>query len=273
MAFGYSPVVANVTNNVGLVAGGLTGTFGYRAELADQRRRAITLAAFAVSGALLGAVLLLTLPESTFNAVVPVLIGAALVLVVVQPWLGARLEERRRRQGVHPGRWTPLGVFAVGVYGGYFGGAQGIMLLAVLGIGLTETLQRVNALKNALSSANNITAACVFVFAAPGRLGRGRAARGRLGGRRPLRCAAGARPSAFGAPGDHRDRRDRGDRQAHGLTADTKTRPSSRSRRSGSPKHSLSVSPVNVSSTGPAATTRPSRRSSAWLVAAGSSSM
>ena len=167
VAFGYSPVVANVTNNVGLVPGGLTGTFGYRAELADQRRRVVTLAGFAVAGALLGAVLLLTLPESTFNAVVPVLIAAALVLVVVQPWLGARLAERRRRRGQHAGRWTPLGVFAVGVYGGYFGGAQGIMLLAVLGLGLAESLQRVNALKNALSSANNITAALVFVFAAP----------------------------------------------------------------------------------------------------------
>ncbi len=167
LAFGYSPVVANVSNNVGLVAGGLTGTFGYRDELADQRRRALTLVAVSVAGALVGATLLLTLPESTFNAVVPVLIAAALVLVVVQPWLAARLDERRRRRGVHPGRWAPAGVFAVGVYGGYFGGAQGIMLLAVLGIGLAETLQRVNALKNALALANNVTAATVFVFAAP----------------------------------------------------------------------------------------------------------
>jgi uncharacterized membrane protein YfcA len=167
LAFGYSPVVANVSNNVGLVAGGLTGTLGYRAELVDQRRRAVTLVAVSVAGALIGATLLLTLPESTFNAVVPVLIAAALVLVVIQPWLGARLEERRRRRGVHAGRWAPAGVFLVGVYGGYFGGAQGIMLLAILGIGLTETLHRVNALKNALATANNLTAAVVFVFAAP----------------------------------------------------------------------------------------------------------
>jgi uncharacterized protein len=167
LGFGYSPVVANVSNNVGLVAGGLTGTLGYRAELADQRRRALTLVAVSVAGALVGAALLLTLPESTFNAVVPVLIAAALVLVVIQPWLGARLEERRVRRGVHAGRWAPAGVFAIGVYGGYFGGAQGIMLLAVLGIGLTETLQRVNGLKNALAASNNLTAAAVFVFAAP----------------------------------------------------------------------------------------------------------
>jgi uncharacterized protein len=167
LGFGYSPIVANVSNNVGLVAGGLTGTFGYRNELADQRRRALTLVAVSVAGALVGATLLLTLPESAFNAVVPVLIAAALVLVVLQPWLGARLDERRRRRGLHAGRWTPAGVFAVGVYGGYFGGAQGIMLLAILGIGLTEALQRINALKNALAAANNVTAAIVFVFAAP----------------------------------------------------------------------------------------------------------
>jgi uncharacterized membrane protein YfcA len=167
LAFGYSPVVANVSNNVGLVAGGLTGTFGYRHELVGQERRAASLVGVSVAGALLGAGLLLTLPASTFEAVVPVLIAAALVLVVMQPWLGARLEERRKRSGRHAANWTPVAVFAVGVYGGYFGGAQGIMLLAILGIGLTETLQRVNALKNALGTANNLTAATVFVFAAP----------------------------------------------------------------------------------------------------------
>jgi uncharacterized protein len=167
LAFGYSPVVANVSNNVGLVAGGLTGTFGYRDELTGQKRRAYRLVAVSVAGALLGAALLLTLPESTFNAVIPVLIAAALVLVVVQPRLAARLEERRRQRGLHSAGWTPAAVFAVGVYGGYFGGAQGIMLLAVLGIGLTETLQRVNALKNVLGTSNNLTAAIVFVFAAP----------------------------------------------------------------------------------------------------------
>ena len=167
LGFGYPPVVANVSNTVGLVPGGLAGTHGYRAELSGQRRRAVSFAAASVAGALVGAGLLLALPESAFKAVVPYLIAGALALVLAQPWLAARLEARRRRRGFHGSRLTPLALFAIGVYGGYFGAGQGILLLAVLSLGLTETLQRVNALKNVLGTATNLTAAIVFVAAGP----------------------------------------------------------------------------------------------------------
>jgi uncharacterized protein len=167
LGFGYAPVVANVSNTVGLVPGGVTGSIGYRSELAGQKRRAVSLAGASVTGALAGAGLLLALPASTFKVVVPYLIAGALVLVVAQPWLAARLEARRRRRGFSGGRWTPAALFAVGVYGGYFGAGQGILLLAVLGLGLAERLHRVNALKNVLATATNLTAALVFVVLGP----------------------------------------------------------------------------------------------------------
>jgi uncharacterized membrane protein YfcA len=163
LGFGYPPVQANVSNTIGLVPGGLSGTVGYREELAGQRRRSVVLGAATFVGAIVGATLLLTLPASAFKTIVPVFIAGALVLVVLQPWLSRRLESRG---GVHGHWWTPAAVFAVGVYGGYFGAAQGILLLAVLGVSLTETLQRVNALKNVLATLANIVAAVIFVFAA-----------------------------------------------------------------------------------------------------------
>jgi hypothetical protein len=164
LAFGYAPVTANVSNTVGLVAGGLTGTHGYRAELAGQKRRASRLAAFSVAGAVTGAILLLALPSAAFKAIVPAFIGIALLLVVAQPLLGARLEARRAR-GLRGGRWLPAALFAVGVYGGYFGAAQGILLLSVLGLAITESMQRVNGLKNLLATATNLVAALVFIVA------------------------------------------------------------------------------------------------------------
>jgi uncharacterized protein len=165
LAFGYAPVTANVSNTVGLVPGGFTGTYGYREELTGQRRRAVRLGAFSVAGAITGAILLLALPSAAFKAIVPVFIGIAVVLVVLQPWLAARLEARRAR-GVHGGPWLPAGLYGIGVYGGYFGAAQGILLLAVLGLALTEPMQRVNGLKNVLATATNLVAAVVFVAVA-----------------------------------------------------------------------------------------------------------
>jgi uncharacterized membrane protein YfcA len=163
LGFGYPPVQANVSNTIGLVPGGVSGTLGYRRELAGQERRSVFLGAATFAGAIVGATLLLTLPASAFKAIVPVFIAVALVLVVAQPWLSKRLESRR---GVHGHWWTPVAVFAVGVYGGYFGAAQGILLLAVLGVSLSESLQRVNALKNVLATLANLVAAVIFVFAA-----------------------------------------------------------------------------------------------------------
>ena len=117
-------------------------------------------------GALIGAALLLTLPASAFKTIVPFFIGCALVLIVLQPWLSTRLEARRRRHRPHGGPWTAAGLVATGMYGGYFGAGQGILLLAVLGLALADSLQRVNALKNVLATLTNVAAAIVFAFAA-----------------------------------------------------------------------------------------------------------
>lgn len=163
LGFGYAPVQANVSNTIGLVPGGFSGTLGYREELSGQRRRSVFLGAATFVGAIIGATLLLTLPASAFKAIVPGFIACALVLVVAQPWLSKRLEARR---SVHGHWWTPIAVFAIGVYGGYFGAAQGILLLAVLGVSLSESLQRVNGLKNVLATLANLVAAVIFVFAA-----------------------------------------------------------------------------------------------------------
>jgi uncharacterized protein len=163
LAVGYSPVVANVSNTLGLVPGSVSGAIGYRAELAGQRRRTLVLGSASLLGGITGAVLLLSLPGSAFEAIVPVLIALALVLVVLQPRLARALAARRpARPHGGPGLWA--GVFGTGVYGGYFGAAQGVILLALTGIAIPEHLQRLNALKNVLAALVNGVAAVVFVF-------------------------------------------------------------------------------------------------------------
>jgi uncharacterized protein len=165
LGFGYPPVVANVSNTVGLVPGSATGAFGYRRELSGQRQRILPLAAASVLGGISGAVLLLSLPASAFKAIVPVFIAAALVLIIIQPRLSEALEHRRKPHG-RAGPLATVGVFASGVYGGYFGAAQGILLLAILGLALDEDLQRINALKVVLAGLVNLVAGIVFVLAA-----------------------------------------------------------------------------------------------------------
>jgi len=167
LAFGYAPVVANVSNTLGLVPGSATGAFGYRRELAGQRARALPLAAASVSGGVCGAVLLLVLPASAFKAIVPAFIIVALLLILFQPRIGQALEKRREEKVRR--RAGPLGtaaVFGSGLYGGYFGAAQGILVLAILGLSLDEELQRINALKVVLTGLVNFVAALVFVIAA-----------------------------------------------------------------------------------------------------------
>ncbi|MFI0354435.1 sulfite exporter TauE/SafE family protein [Actinomadura sp. 9N407] len=166
LALGYPPVVANVSNNVGLVSGNLSGAYGYRRELKGQRGRLLRLGSASLIGALAGGLLLLSLPPEAFDIIVPGLIMIALVLVVVQPrlqgWLQARREgmERHRPDG-GPALW--LGVLATGVYGGYFGAAQGIVLIAILGLALDDDLQRLNGAKNAMAAVVNGTAALLFI--------------------------------------------------------------------------------------------------------------
>jgi len=164
LAIGLPPVVANVSNTVGLVPGSVSGAWGYRRELAGQVPRLLRLGAATFSGAVVGAVLLLVLPEAAFAAIVPVLILVACVLVVVQPWLVRWLGERPR--GDHGGPLLWLLIFVTGAYGGYFGAGQGVLLIGVLGLGLNETLQRVNAAKNVLAGVANLAAGVIFAFVA-----------------------------------------------------------------------------------------------------------
>jgi uncharacterized membrane protein YfcA len=166
LAFGYAPVTANVSNTVGLVPGSVSGAFGYRRELAGQRERALRFGTMSVLGGITGAVLLLVLPASAFAAIVPAFIGLALVLVILQPYLTSMLAKRGRGSGRHGRVLTLLAVYATGVYGGYFGAAQGILLLGILGLSLAQDLHRTNALKNVLAGLVNGVAGVFFIFAA-----------------------------------------------------------------------------------------------------------
>jgi uncharacterized membrane protein YfcA len=204
LALGYPPVLANVSNNVGLVPGVASGVHGYRAELAGQRRRMIRLGSASVCGGLVGAILLLVLPAGAFKEIVPVLIGIALAMIIFQPrlarWMAARQLARTpapaglldRDGGPVPGDDGPgatggtstvrvaarvaaqpevqvggrvlwVLVFLSGVYGGYFGAAQGVLLIGLMGVAFTDTMQRINAVKNVLAGLVNGVAALVFV--------------------------------------------------------------------------------------------------------------
>jgi uncharacterized membrane protein YfcA len=167
LAFGYAPVVANVSNTIGLVPGSVAGAFGYRRELQGQGPRVRTLAcATAAGGAGPGATLLLTLPPAAFKAIVPAFIGVALILVLAQPRLGALLRRRREHTDERIGAATLLAVYGAGVYGGYFGAAQGILLLAILGLALDDALQRLNAAKNVLAGVANLLSGAIFAIVA-----------------------------------------------------------------------------------------------------------
>jgi uncharacterized membrane protein YfcA len=166
LAFGYAPVTANVSNTIGLVPGSVSGAIGYRRELAGQRTRALRLGTMSVLGGVTGAVLLLVLPSSAFKAIVPVFIAAAIVLTVFQPRLARALAHREIDLERAGNPLASLAVFFAGVYGGYFGAAQGILLLAILGVALNQDLHRTNALKNVLAGLVNGVAGVYFVFAA-----------------------------------------------------------------------------------------------------------
>jgi uncharacterized protein len=165
LAVGYPPVVANVSNSIGLVPGSAAGAWGYRRELAGQRSRAIRLGSASLLGAIGGAVLLLELPDEAFEAIVPAFIVLALLGILFQRRLQAAVLRRSERRE-HGGPLTWLGVFVGGIYGGYFGAAQGILLLSVLGLTLDEELQRLNALKNVLAGLVNFVSGVVFVLVA-----------------------------------------------------------------------------------------------------------
>jgi len=165
--FGYPPLVANVSNTIGLVAGGFTGAHGYRRELVGLGPTLRRLVPASLLGAVTGAVLLLKLPESAFDTVVPVLIGAALLLVLLGPrlqaWAAARHPDH---DSVGRRLLMTVGIFATGVYGGYFGAAQGILFVGIMSVLMTISLQRINGLKNVLAPAVNTVAAVIFMLVA-----------------------------------------------------------------------------------------------------------
>jgi uncharacterized membrane protein YfcA len=169
LAFGVPPVTANVSNNLGLVPGSVAGAVGYRRELTGQKSRVLRLLSASFVGGLAGAVLLLVLPEGAFEAIVPVLIALGVALVIFQPRLSGLVAARaeHRPESTRDGAWWVWpGVLLTGVYGGYFGAAQGVLLMAVLGIGIDEGLQRLNAVKNVLAAVVNGVAGLLFAIVA-----------------------------------------------------------------------------------------------------------
>jgi hypothetical protein len=170
LATGLPPVTANVSNTLGLVPGAISGAIGYRRELRGQRQRVLRLGVIALAGGLVGAALLVTLPSGAFDTIVPALIGLAVLLVVLQPRLARAVQRRRESNGIedHPdgGPVLLIGLLLASVYGGYFGAAQGVLYLSLMGPLLYEDLQRVNAVKNIISAAVNGVAAVFFLFVA-----------------------------------------------------------------------------------------------------------
>jgi len=165
LALGYSPLVANVSNTVGLTVGGMSSAVGYRRELSGQRTRLLHLGACSLVGGFCGAILLLILPASVFQKVVPALVLLAVGLLLIQPWLSRVLAAR------HPGLGGPVAlrasILAAGVYGGYFGAALGVLFMAILGLLVDDSMQRLSGLKTVLATIANGIASIVFIFRAP----------------------------------------------------------------------------------------------------------
>lgn len=152
LATGLSPLAANVTNSVAAWPGYAGGVIGFWPDLKDQKHRVRQVALAAIIGAGIGCVLLLTLPATAFDLVVPVLVLAAGILLIFQPRLKAWAA---RRQGESEGERRPIAmiawIFVGSIYGGYFGGALGVILLALLALTVPDTLRRNNALKSSIS--------------------------------------------------------------------------------------------------------------------------
>lgn len=170
LAVGLPPVTATVSNALGLIPGSISGAIGYRRELVGQRGRVLRLGSGAALGGLAGATLLLLLPATAFETIVPVLVALALVLVVLQPRISGRLRRRRELTGAGaPPDGGPLlftGLMLASVYGGYFAAAQGIVYVALMGMLLDESMHRLNAVKNVLVAVVNTVAAGFFLAVA-----------------------------------------------------------------------------------------------------------
>ena len=183
VALGYAPVAATMSNAMGLIAGNIAGSWGYRRELAGLKSTLLQLLPASVLGGITGAALLLHLPETVFGAVAPYLIVVALLFVVFQPALQAALRRRAEAAAAPGPKPRPAGgiaappraprrqsallfilIYLAGVYGGYFVAAQGILLVGILGIFLHGTIQNANAVKNILVLGVNIVAAASYLL-------------------------------------------------------------------------------------------------------------
>jgi uncharacterized protein len=170
LATGLPPVTATVSNALGLIPGSISGAIGYRKELAGQGRRVLRPAVGALIGGLTGATLLMTLPSTAFETIVPVLIALALILVISQPRISKAVQRRREHNGTTArsdgGPLLFVALMLASVYGGYFTAAQGIIYLCLMGMLLDDTMQRLNAVKNVLAAVVNSVAALFFLFVA-----------------------------------------------------------------------------------------------------------
>lgn len=174
--FGYPPVIANMSNTVGLVGGGVTGVHGYRRELGGAGPVLRRLIPASLLGGITGGLLLLVLPPEVFEVVVPALIALGVVLVLLGPRLQRRTARRRAEQMEATGRadhaslahriGLPVAIYLAGVYGGYFGAAQGVILVGIMGVMLSEGLQTINGIKNVLGLVVNAVSALVFIVVA-----------------------------------------------------------------------------------------------------------
>lgn len=204
VAMGVPPVSATVSNAMGLIAGNFTGAWGYRREIRQVKSVLVKLIPASILGGVIGAALLISLPEEVFGRVAPILIVVSLIFVLAQPKLSAWVRARAARRdeasgsGVIEGSDVPEGpdvseasdasegeesskakkapsmptvslvlmllVFAAGIYGGYFVAAQGILLMGILGIFLMANIQQANGVKNLLVAVVNLTAAISYVL-------------------------------------------------------------------------------------------------------------
>lgn len=163
LAAGLPPLSANVSNSIGIIPGSISGAYGLRAELRGERRQVLLLSLWIAAGSVLGAVLLLTLPGQAFRSVVPVLVGLAGLLVLAQPLVVRSVRGRNEA----PSRATGPAVGVIGIYSGYFGAAQGVLLIGAIGLLAPQPLRRVNAIKNVIAITGNGVAGLLYVFLAP----------------------------------------------------------------------------------------------------------
>ena len=166
IAVGYPPLIANVTNNIAVVPGYVTGVWGYRERLRGQQRRIVSLAAVSALGSIIGVGLILASSQGAFEGIVPFLVLAACALLAAQPAIGSKLGERTGESG-RPGIGSLVAQTLAAAYGGYFGAALGVAVLALLGVFFDDTLQRLNALKALLQLVIGAAAALGFALLTP----------------------------------------------------------------------------------------------------------